>query len=103
MLADTAKQLIATYIAIGIARMFAGMPKMSGGQSIDISALMSALLEVLAALVLTDCPVLALELTAAQYQLEVLTLLASVVRSCLSLERRAISFQTTQWAGLTLW
>ena len=38
MLADTAKQLIATYIAIGIARMFAGMPKMSGGQSIDISS-----------------------------------------------------------------
>ena len=38
MLADAAKQMIATYIAIGIARMFAGMPKMSSGQTIDITA-----------------------------------------------------------------
>ena len=38
MLADAAKQMIATYIAIGIARMFAGMPKMSGGQTVDITA-----------------------------------------------------------------
>ena len=38
MLADAAKQMIAQYIAIGIARMFAGMPKMSGGESIDISS-----------------------------------------------------------------
>ena len=38
MLADAAKQMIATYIAIGIARMFAGVPKMSGGEAIDITA-----------------------------------------------------------------
>jgi len=38
MLADAAKQIIATYIAIGIARMFAGMPKMSSGETIDITA-----------------------------------------------------------------
>ena len=38
MLADTAKQMIAQYIAIGIARMFAGLPKMSSGQTIDITA-----------------------------------------------------------------
>ena len=38
MLADTAKQMIATYIAIGIARMFAGLPQMSSGQGIDITA-----------------------------------------------------------------
>ena len=38
MLVDAAKQMIATYIAIGIARMFAGMPKMSGGETIDITA-----------------------------------------------------------------
>ena len=40
MLFDAAKQMIATYIAIGIARMFAGMssPQMSSGQAIDISA-----------------------------------------------------------------
>ena len=38
MLADAAKQMIATYIAIGIARMFAGVPKMSGGETIDITA-----------------------------------------------------------------
>jgi hypothetical protein len=38
MLADTAKKMIAQYIAIGIARMFAGLPSMSSGQSIDISA-----------------------------------------------------------------
>ena len=38
MLADAAKQMIATYIAIGIARMFAGMPKMSSGETIDITA-----------------------------------------------------------------
>ncbi len=40
MLMDAAKQMIATYIAIGIARMFAGMspPQMSSGQVIDISA-----------------------------------------------------------------
>jgi len=38
MLADTAKKMIAQYIAIGIARMFAGLPKMSSGQTIDITA-----------------------------------------------------------------
>jgi len=38
MLADTAKKMIAQYIAIGIARMFAGLPAMSSGQSIDISS-----------------------------------------------------------------
>ena len=38
MLADTAKQMIAQYIAIGIARMFAGLPKMSSGQTVDITA-----------------------------------------------------------------
>jgi len=38
MLADTAKQMIAQYIAIGVARMFAGLPKMSSGQTIDITA-----------------------------------------------------------------
>ena len=38
MLMDAAKQMIATYIAIGIARTFAGMPKLSGGQGIDITA-----------------------------------------------------------------
>ena len=38
MLMDAAKQMIATYIAIGIARMFAGMPKMSSGETIDITA-----------------------------------------------------------------
>ena len=38
MLADAAKQMIATYFAIGIARMFSGMPKMSGGQAVDITA-----------------------------------------------------------------
>ena len=38
MLADTAKTMIAQYIAIGIARMFAGMPKMSSGETIDITA-----------------------------------------------------------------
>ena len=40
MLADTAKKMIAQYIAIGIARMFAGIasPQMSSGQAIDISA-----------------------------------------------------------------
>ena len=38
MLADTAKKMIAQYIAIGIARMFSGLPQMSGGQSIDISS-----------------------------------------------------------------
>ena len=38
MLFDAAKQMIATYIAIGIARMFAGMPTMSSGQTIDITA-----------------------------------------------------------------
>ena len=38
MLADTAKQMIAQYIAIGIARMFAGLPAMSSGQTIDITA-----------------------------------------------------------------
>ena len=38
MLADAAKQMIATYIAIGIARMFAGLPTMSSGQTIDITA-----------------------------------------------------------------
>ena len=38
MLADTAKQMIAQYIAIGVARMFAGLPKMSSGQTVDITA-----------------------------------------------------------------
>ena len=38
MLMDAAKQMIAQYIAIGIARTFAGLPSMSSGQSIDISA-----------------------------------------------------------------
>jgi hypothetical protein len=38
MLANAAKQMIATYIAIGIARMFAGLPQMSSGQGIDITA-----------------------------------------------------------------
>ena len=38
MLMDTAKQMIAQYIAIGVARMFAGLPKMSSGQTIDITA-----------------------------------------------------------------
>ena len=38
MLANAAKQMIATYIAIGVARMFAGVPKMSGGEAIDITA-----------------------------------------------------------------
>ena len=38
MLADMASQMIAQYIAIGIARMFAGLPKMSSGQTVDIAA-----------------------------------------------------------------
>ncbi|BAR14534.1 tape measure protein [uncultured Mediterranean phage uvMED] len=38
MLADTAKKMIAQYIAIGIARMFAGLPQMSSGQTVDITA-----------------------------------------------------------------
>jgi hypothetical protein len=38
MLVDAAKQMIATYIAIGVARMFAGLPKMSSGETIDITA-----------------------------------------------------------------
>ena len=38
MLVDTAKQMIAQYIAIGIARMFAGLPAMSSGQTVDITA-----------------------------------------------------------------
>ena len=35
MLADAAKQMIATYIAIGIARMFAGVPAQSSGPNIE--------------------------------------------------------------------
>ena len=38
MLADAAKQMIATYIAIGIARMFAGVPG-SGGKAINTDSL----------------------------------------------------------------
>ena len=38
MLADAAKQIIATYIAIGIARMFAGVPG-SGGKAINTDSL----------------------------------------------------------------
>lgn len=37
MLVDTAKQMIAQYIAIGIARTFAGLPAMSSGQTIDFT------------------------------------------------------------------
>jgi uncharacterized protein YqgV (UPF0045/DUF77 family) len=38
MLADTAKQMIAQYIAIGVARMFAGVPG-SGGKAINTDSL----------------------------------------------------------------
>ncbi|MAK98031.1 MAG: hypothetical protein CL805_02605 [Citromicrobium sp.] len=40
------------------------------------------------------------EPTAALLELDALTLLASVALSCSSLERKAISFQTTQWVAL---
>jgi hypothetical protein len=37
LLLKTAAQMIATYVAIGIARQFAGLPKLSSGQEIDIT------------------------------------------------------------------
>ena len=50
ILAQQAVKMIATYIAIGVARMFAGMPKMSGGESIDISGVNASTVESLGGL-----------------------------------------------------
>mgnify|MGYP003108396414 FL=1 len=45
MLVDTAKQMIAQYIAIGIARTFAGLPKMSSGKTVEITKISPKIVE----------------------------------------------------------
>ncbi len=95
MLADAAKQMIATYIAIGVARMFAGLPKTSSGQTVDITAVDAGTVNSLGGLNFGGYMA-----NGGQTAPGNATWLANAAPSCLSLERRAISFQTTQWAAL---
>ena len=126
MLADSAKQMIAQYIAIGIARMFAGIPApQSSGPPAGKYGTIPSLAPSLGGGTLSDPkglftpPTLisgralggylqssgrsSADILVERLAQVVLTWLASVALSCLSLERRAISFQTVQWAALTLW
>ena len=104
MLADAAKQMIATYIAIGIARMFAGM----GGVTNNAGSSLKTITEKYGTFGAEGAANAAKAfLRFLQWHLEDklelarLILLANVALKCSFQERRAISFQTTQWAALT--